>query len=59
MAYACNFDDVGVVQEKLTFSVMEVIMHLGQESEKKKADNMKGGAGLATSLHEVGEQTCK
>lgn len=60
MAYAYNFDDVGVVQEQLTFSVMEVIMHLVQESEKQKADNMKGGAaaGPAASLHEVGEPTC-
>lgn len=61
MAYAYNFDDVDIVQEKLTFSVMEVIMHLVQESEKQKADNMKGGAaaGPAASLHEVGEPTCK
>ena len=44
MAYPYNFDDVGVLREKLASFAMKLIIHQVQESEKQKVDKVEGGA---------------
>ena len=61
VAYAYSQDDVGILQEKLVSFAMGLTMHLVQQSENQKVDQVECGAaaGSAADPHQPGEPTDK